>query len=61
MSTKVCILWVVNKALSKRYRAKKACIYQEDILTIKDIQDIIIQKDMDKQIQYNIYTTEGSQ
>jgi hypothetical protein len=60
LSTKVHTLWVVNKALSKHYRAKKACVCQEGALTVENTQDIIAQKDINKQVQHNVYTVEGS-
>jgi hypothetical protein len=50
LSAEVYILRVVNKALSKRYRAKITRVYQGDTLTIEDIQDIIAQKDIDEQV-----------
>jgi hypothetical protein len=48
LSAKVRTLRAANKALSKRRRAKKACVRQGGALTIKDAQDIIAQKDVDK-------------
>jgi hypothetical protein len=50
----------VNKALSKRYRAKNACVRQGGTLIIEDTQDIIAQKDIDKQVQRDVYTAGGS-
>jgi len=41
-------LRVANEALSKRRRAKKACVRQGGALTIEDAQDIIAQKDVDE-------------
>jgi hypothetical protein len=41
LSAKVYTLRVANKALSKRYRAKKARVCQEGIFIIEDTQDII--------------------
>jgi hypothetical protein len=46
----VYIFRAANKALSKCYRAKKACVRQGNALTIEDAQDIISQKDIDKQV-----------
>jgi hypothetical protein len=46
--TEVYIFRVANKALSKRCRAKKTRVYQGSILTIRDRQDILIQKNVDK-------------
>ena len=40
--TKIYTLWTANKALSKHYRAKKACICKEDTLIIEDIQDFLL-------------------
>ena len=42
LSAKVRTLRVVNEALSKRRRAKKARVRQGSTLTIKDTQDIIL-------------------
>jgi hypothetical protein len=56
LSAEVYILRVVNKALSKRRRAKKTRVYQGGVLTIEDTQDIIAQKDIDEQIQHDVYT-----
>jgi hypothetical protein len=41
MSAKLYILQAANKALSKRYRAKKNCIYKGGALTIEDTYNII--------------------
>jgi hypothetical protein len=41
LSTKVRNLRAANKALSKRYRAKKTRVYQEEVLTVEDTQDIL--------------------
>jgi hypothetical protein len=48
LSAEVRTLRAANKALSKRRRAKKACVRQGGVLTIKDAQDIIAQKDVNK-------------
>jgi hypothetical protein len=48
--TEVHILRVVNKTLSKYRRAKKTRVRQGNILIIEDTQDIISQKDIDKQV-----------
>ena len=53
ISTKLYILWVANKALSKCYRAKKNCICQGGVLTIENIHNIITKEEVDKQIQHN--------
>lgn len=45
----VSILRVVNKALSKRRRAKKARVCQGGALTIEDTQDILAQKEVEEQ------------
>jgi hypothetical protein len=60
LSIEVYILRVINKTLSKYYRTKKARVRQGSELTIKDAQDIISQKDIDKQVQRDIYTAGGS-
>jgi hypothetical protein len=40
-----------NKALSKRRRAKKTRVRLSGSLTIQDAQDLLDQKDLDKQIK----------
>ena len=50
LSAKVRTLRAANKALSKRRRAKKAHVRQGGVLTIEDAQDLIAQKDVDKQV-----------
>jgi len=37
----IYIFQIVNKAFSKYYRTKKNCIYQGDILVIKEIYNIL--------------------
>jgi hypothetical protein len=61
LSAEVRTLRAANKALSKRRRAKKACVHQGGTLTIKDAQDIIAQKDVDKQVRYDVRAARGSQ
>jgi hypothetical protein len=56
----VYIFRVTNKALNKRRRAKKTRVRQGGALIIGDRQDILIQKDVDKQVRYNIYAKKGS-
>jgi hypothetical protein len=53
-------LRVVNKALSKRRRAKKTRVCQGGTLTIEDTQDIIAQKDVDEQVRRDVRTEEGN-
>jgi hypothetical protein len=53
-------LRVANKALSKRRRAKKTRVCQGGVLTIEDTQDIIAQKDIDKQVRRDVYTERGN-
>ena len=60
LSAKVRTLRAVNEALSKRRRAKKARVRQGGTLTIKDIQDIILQKDVDEQVRRDVRTAGGS-
>jgi hypothetical protein len=60
LSAEVYILRVANEALSKRYRAKKTRVYQGDTLTIEDIQDIIVQKDIDEQVRRDVRTEESN-
>jgi hypothetical protein len=57
---KVCIFRVANKALSKCCRAKKTRVRQGSILTIRDRQDILTQKDIDKQVRRDIHTERDS-
>jgi len=40
--TKIHTLWVANKAFSKHYRTKKACVYKEGVLIVEDIQDFLL-------------------
>ena len=40
--TKVCILWAINKVLSKYRKTKKNCICQGGILTIEDVHNILV-------------------
>ena len=60
LSAKVRTLRVVNEALSKRRRAKKARVRQGGALTIEDTQDIILQKDVDKQVRRDVRAAGGS-
>jgi len=46
LSTEVYTFRVVNKAFSKRRRAKKARIYKKSIFIIEDIQDFLLQKNI---------------
>jgi hypothetical protein len=57
LSIEIHILQVANKALNKYHRAKKARVRQGNILTIEDTQDIISQKDIDKQVQRDVRIT----
>jgi hypothetical protein len=50
LSIEVYIFRVANKTLSKYHKTKKARVRQGSILTIEDTQDIISQKDIDKQV-----------
>ncbi len=49
LSAEVRTLRAANKALSKRCRAKKACVCEGGILIVEDIQDILLQKDIEEQ------------
>jgi hypothetical protein len=60
LSAEVRTLRAANKALSKRYRAKKARIRQGGVLTVEDTQDIITQKDVDEQVRRDVRTARGS-
>jgi hypothetical protein len=64
MSAKLRILRAANKALSKRWRAKKNRIRQGGALTIEDAHDILAQKEVDEQIRRDkrsggVYRNEG--
>jgi hypothetical protein len=60
LSIEIRTFRVANKTLSKRRRAKKARVYQGGVFIIEDTQDIIAQKDMDKQMQCDIRAAGGS-
>ena len=60
LSAEVRTLQAANEALSKRRRAKKARVRQGGALTIEDAQDIIAQKDVDKQVRRDIHAAGGS-
>ena len=53
--TKIYTLWTANKTLSKRRRAKKACVCEGGTLIVEDIQDFLLQKDIEEQTQHNLY------
>jgi hypothetical protein len=61
LATEVRTLRKANKALSKRYRAKKTRVHQGGALTIEDTLDILNQKDVDKQIRCNKRSEGGGQ
>ena len=46
--TKIYTLWTANKALSKCYRAKKACVCEGGVLIVEDIQDFLLQKNIEE-------------
>lgn len=54
-------LQATNKALNKRRKAKKARIHQGNALIIEDTQDIIAQKDVNKQVQRDVYAAGSNQ
>jgi hypothetical protein len=60
LSAEVRTLRAANKALSKRHRAKKARVRQGGALIVKDAQDILTQKDVDKQVQCDVRKARGS-
>jgi hypothetical protein len=60
LSAEVYILRAANKTLSKYRKTKKARVRQDSALIIEDTQDIISQKDIDKQVRHDIYTAGGS-
>jgi hypothetical protein len=60
LSIEVYIFRVANKTLSKYRRAKKTRIRQGNTLIIGDRQDILTQKDIDKQVRRDIYIERGS-
>jgi triosephosphate isomerase len=51
LRAEVSSLRTVNEALSKRRRAKKTRVRLGGSLTIQDAQDLLDQKDIDKQIK----------
>ena len=57
----VRILRVANKALSKRYRAKKTRVRQGGALTIEDTQDILAQKEAEEQARRDKRSEGGRQ
>jgi hypothetical protein len=59
LSAEVRTLRAANKALSKRRRAKKARIRQEDTLIVEDAQDIIAQRDVDEQVRRDLRIERG--
>ena len=61
MSAELRTLRAANEALSKRRRAKKTRIRQGGILTIEEAQDIIVQKDIDKQVRRDLYIERSNQ
>ena len=60
LSIEVYIFRVANKTLSKYRRAKKTRIRQGNTLIIGDRQDILTQKDIDKQVRRDIYIEKDS-
>jgi hypothetical protein len=59
LSAEVRTLRAANKALSKRRRAKKARVREGGVLTVKDAQDILSQKDVEEQAQRDLRTEGG--
>ena len=59
LSAEVRTLRAANEALSKRRRAKKACVRQGGALTVEDAQDIIAQKDVDEQVRRDLRAEGG--
>lgn len=60
LSAEVRTLRAANEAFSKRCRAKKARVRQGGTLIVEDVQDIIAQKDVDKQVRRDVRATKGS-
>jgi hypothetical protein len=60
LSAEVRSLRAANKALSKRRRAKKTRVRQGGALLVEDVQDILAQKDIDKQVRRDVYKAEGN-
>jgi hypothetical protein len=56
----IYIFRVTNKTFSKYRKAKKTRVRQGNIFIIRDKQDILIQKDIDKQVQRDIYTKKNN-
>jgi hypothetical protein len=61
LSAEVRTLRAANEALSKRRRAKKARVCQGGALIIRDAQEILAQKDIDKQVRRNLRVEGGNQ
>jgi hypothetical protein len=61
LCAEVRTLRVANKALSKRRRAKKTRLCQGGALIVEDVQDILAQKDVDKQVRRDLCTERGNQ
>jgi hypothetical protein len=53
LTAEVRTLQAANKALSKRWRAKKNRIHQGGALTVEDAHNILAQEKVDKQIQHS--------
>ena len=60
LSAKVRTLRVANEALSKRRRAKKTRVRQGGALIVEDTQDIIAQRDTDKQVRRDLRAEGGN-
>ena len=60
LSAEVRTLRAAYKALSKRGRAKKACVRQDGALTVGDAKDILTWKDVDARPRRIVRTERGS-
>jgi len=59
LSAEVRTLRAANEALSKRRRAKKTRVRQGGALIVEDAQDILAQKDVDKQVRRDLRAEGG--
>ncbi len=61
LSAEVRTLRKANKALSKRWRAKKTRVRQGGVLTIEDAQDVLAQKEAEEQARRDKRSKGGRQ
>jgi hypothetical protein len=61
LTAEACTLQKVNKALSKRRRAKKTCVRLGGSLTIEDAYDLLAQKEVKEQVKHETRENGGRQ